>query len=54
MALISVLRGLDGGVKVLSRSTWCWRGLLLLFVDRRRRAVAILTGFVTNLGAMCR
>ena len=52
VALVSVLRGLDGGVKVLSEINMVLAGLLLLFVVVVGATVLILTGFVTNLGAM--
>ncbi len=51
VALISVLRGLDGGVKVLSEINMVIAGLLLLFVMFASGAASILTGFVSNLGA---
>ena len=49
VALISVLRGLDGGVKVLSELNMALAGLLLLFVILAGPTIAILTGFVDNL-----
>ncbi|NBC11423.1 MAG: BCCT family transporter [Planctomycetes bacterium] len=51
VALISVLRGLDGGVKRLSEINMVLAGLLLLFVVVVGPTVLILTGFFTNLGA---
>ncbi|WP_238368885.1 BCCT family transporter [Heliomarina baculiformis] len=45
IALISVLRGLDGGVKVLSEINMGLAFLLLLFVLFTGPTVAILTGF---------
>ena len=51
IALISVLRGLDGGVKVLSEINMGLAFLLLLFVLIAGPTVAILTGFVDYLGA---
>lgn len=51
IALISVLRGLDGGVKVLSEINMGLALLLLLFVLFVGPTLAILTGFVSNLGA---
>ncbi|MHA7852743.1 BCCT family transporter [Roseovarius sp.] len=51
VALISVLRGLDGGVKVLSEINMVIALLLLLFVLFTAGAVAILTEFVSGLGA---
>ena len=41
IALISVLRGLDGGVKVLSESTWCSRsGFCCSSCSRRARSAS--------------
>jgi BCCT family betaine/carnitine transporter len=51
IALISVLRGLDGGVKVLSEINMGLAFLLLLFVLFAGPTVLILTGFVDYLGA---
>ena len=51
VALISVLRGLDGGVKILSEINMGLAGLLLLFVILAGPTVAVLTGFVDNLVA---
>ena len=51
VALISVLRGLDGGVKVLSEINMGLAFLLLLFVLFAGPTVLILTGFVDYLGA---
>ncbi|WP_407496539.1 BCCT family transporter [Pseudooceanicola sp. MF1-13] len=51
IALISVLRGLDGGVKVLSEVNMGLAFLLLLFVLIAGPTLAILTGFVDYLGA---
>ena len=51
VALISVLRGLDGGVKVLSEINMGLAFLLLLFVLIAGPTVAILTGFADYLGA---
>ena len=51
VALISVMRGLDGGVKVLSEINMGLAGLLLLFVILAGPTVAVLTGFVDNLVA---
>jgi len=45
IALISVLRGLDGGVKVLSEINMVLAVLLLLFVLFAAGAASILTGF---------
>jgi BCCT family betaine/carnitine transporter len=49
IALISVLRGLDGGVKVLSEINMGLALALLLFVLIAGPTVAILTGFVDYL-----
>ncbi|MBZ0123389.1 MAG: BCCT family transporter, partial [Roseovarius sp.] len=54
VALISVLRGLDGGVKVLSEINMVIALLLLLFVLFAAGAVGILTDFVMGLGAYLR
>ncbi|NDV00735.1 BCCT family transporter [Pseudoroseicyclus tamaricis] len=51
IALISVLRGLDGGVKILSEINMGLAFVLLLFVLLVGPTVAILTGFVEYLGA---
>ena len=51
IALISVLRGLDGGVKILSEINMGLAFLLLLFVLIAGPTVAILTGFADYLGA---
>ncbi|KGM47998.1 BCCT family transporter [Pseudooceanicola atlanticus] len=51
VALISVVRGLDGGVKVLSEINMGLAALLLLFVLFAGPTIAILTGFVDYLGA---
>ncbi|HAE04119.1 MAG TPA: BCCT transporter, partial [Rhodospirillaceae bacterium] len=51
VALISVLRGLEGGVKILSEINMGLAALLLLFVLFVGPTVAILTGFVSNLGS---
>ena len=51
VALISVLRGLDGGVKVLSEVNMVLALGLLLFVMFTAGAVGILSEFVTGLGA---
>ncbi len=51
VALISVLRGLDGGVKVLSEINMVIALLLLLFVLFAAGAVTILGDFVAGLGA---
>ena len=51
VALISVMRGLDGGVKVLSEINMGLAALLLLFVMFAGPTLAILTGFVDYLAA---
>ena len=49
VALISVLRGLDGGVKVLSEINMALAFLLLIFVLLVGPTLAILTGFADSL-----
>ncbi len=51
IALISVLRGLDGGVKVLSNINMSLAGLLMLFVIIFGPTLAILTGIFSTAGA---
>ncbi|MEL6335714.1 MAG: BCCT family transporter [Pseudomonadota bacterium] len=51
VALISVLRGLDGGVKILSEVNMVLAMILLLFVILMGPTLSILSGFFTNLGA---
>jgi BCCT family betaine/carnitine transporter len=51
IALVSVLAGLDAGVKRLSEINMTLAALLLLFVIIVGPTVAILTGFVANLAA---
>ena len=51
IALVSVLRGLDGGVKVLSEINMLIAAVLLLFVLFAGPTIAILGDFVTGLGA---
>ncbi len=51
VALISVLRGLDGGVKVLSEINMGLAFVLLAFVLLVGPTLALLKGFVGNLGA---
>ncbi|MBY6005935.1 BCCT family transporter [Salipiger bermudensis] len=51
IALVSVLRGLDGGVKVLSEINMGLAFLLLLFVLLAGHTMALLTGFLDYLGA---
>jgi len=53
-ALISVLRGLDGGVKKLSEINMVLAGLLLLFIIVVGPTVVILTGFFENFGSYFR
>ncbi len=49
VALISVIRGLDGGVKILSEINMVLALLLLLFVLLAGPTLALLTGFGKNL-----
>jgi len=49
VAIGSILRGLEGGVKVLSEINMGLAGLLLLFVIIAGPTVAIVTGFFDNL-----
>ncbi|GHG95448.1 BCCT family transporter [Pseudodonghicola xiamenensis] len=51
IALVSVLRGLDGGVKVLSEINMGIAALLLLFVLFAGPTLLILTDFAEGLGA---
>ncbi|WP_290613597.1 BCCT family transporter [Arsukibacterium sp. UBA3155] len=51
IALVSVLAGLEAGVKRLSEINMTLAALLLLFVIIVGPTLAILTGFVSNLGA---
>ncbi|RVV98654.1 BCCT family transporter [Mesobaculum littorinae] len=51
VALVSVLRGLDGGVKLLSELNMGLAFLLLLFVLFVGPTVTLLSGFVSSLGA---
>lgn len=51
IALVSVLRGLDGGVKVLSEINMAIAAVLLLFVLLAGPTMVILSDFVTGLGA---
>jgi len=51
LALVSVVRGLEGGVKVLSEINMVMAGVLLLFVLFTAGAVGLLTGFFSTLGA---
>ncbi len=54
VALVSVLRGLDGGVKILSEINMGLAALLLLFVLIVGPTLAILTGFGEGLIAYAR
>ncbi|MFQ3197522.1 MAG: BCCT family betaine/carnitine transporter [Paraglaciecola sp.] len=54
LALISVVKGLDAGVKKLSEINMILAGLLLLFVVIVGPTLAIATGFVENLLAYFR
>ncbi|MFN4130229.1 MAG: BCCT family transporter, partial [Paracoccaceae bacterium] len=51
VAIGSVLRGLDGGVKILSEVNMGLAALLLLFIIIAGPTLAILTGFFDNLWA---
>ncbi len=51
LALVSVLRGLDGGVKRLSEFNMILAGLLLLFIIIVGPTLALVTGFFSNLGS---
>lgn len=51
IAIVSVLRGLEGGVKVLSEVNMGLAALLLLFVIAVGPTLAILTGFFESLWA---
>jgi betaine/carnitine transporter, BCCT family len=51
IALYSVLRGLEGGVKVLSEINMLLAAALLLFVLAAGPTLAIVTGFFSNMGA---
>ncbi|WP_417676229.1 BCCT family transporter [Pseudodonghicola sp.] len=51
IALVSVLRGLDGGVKVLSEINMAIAAFLLLFVLFAGPTLLILTDFAVGLGA---
>lgn len=51
VAIVSVVRGLEGGVKVLSELNMGLAALLLLFVILVGPTLAILTGFFDNLMA---
>ena len=51
MALVSVLRGLDGGVKRLSELNMILAGLLLLFIIIVGPTLTLVSQFFSNLGA---
>ncbi|MGY6634412.1 MAG: BCCT family transporter [Alkalilacustris sp.] len=51
IALVSIVRGLDGGVKVLSEVNLALAALLLLFIVAVGPTLDILSGFFVNLGA---
>ena len=54
IAIVSIIRGLDGGVKVLSEVNMGLAALLLLFVIVFGPTAAILGGFFDNLAAYAR
>jgi betaine/carnitine transporter, BCCT family len=54
VAIISVMRGMHGGVKRLSEINMILAAGLLLFIVLAGPTAAILSGFVTNLGAYAR
>ncbi|MBO6757975.1 MAG: BCCT family transporter [Roseibium sp.] len=54
VALISVLRGLDGGVKVLSEINMMIAALLLLFVIIAGPTGTVISGFFSNLASYAR
>ncbi len=51
IAIVSILRGLDGGVKVLSQVNMALAALLLVFIIAVGPTLSILTGFFANLAA---
>ncbi|MEM5583106.1 BCCT family transporter [Roseibium sp. AS2] len=51
VALISVLRGLDGGVKVLSEINMLIAALLLVFVIAAGPTSALISGFFSNIAS---
>lgn len=51
IAIVSILRGLDGGVKVLSQINMGLAALLLVFIIAVGPTLSILSGFFANLGA---
>ncbi len=54
VALVSVMRGLDGGVKVLSEINMMIAALLLLFVIIAGPTMTLVSDFFANLGAYAR
>ncbi|MFN3133902.1 BCCT family transporter [Roseibium sp.] len=54
VALVSVMRGLDGGVKVLSEINMMIAALLLLFVIIAGPTITLVSDFFANLGAYAR
>jgi len=51
IAIVSIVRGLEGGVKVLSEVNMGLAAALLLFIILAGPTIEIATGFFTNLGA---
>ncbi|MDX1822246.1 MAG: BCCT family transporter [Paracoccaceae bacterium] len=51
IAIVSIIRGLDGGVKLLSEINMGLAALLLFFIIAVGPTLSILTGFFANLGA---
>lgn len=51
IAIVSILRGLDGGVKMLSQINMALAALLLVFIIAVGPTLSILSGFFANLGA---
>ncbi|MFU8863800.1 MAG: BCCT family transporter [Rhodobacterales bacterium] len=51
IAIVSILRGLDGGVKVLSQINMGLAALLLVFIIAVGPTLSILSGFFANLAA---
>jgi betaine/carnitine transporter, BCCT family len=51
IAIVSILRGLDGGVKLLSQVNMALAALLLFFIIAVGPTLEILSGFFANLGA---
>jgi len=54
IAIVSILRGLEGGVKLLSEINMGLAALLLLFVLLAGPTLLILSDFITGLGAYAR